>query len=124
MASKFLVKKTKTGFVFHLKATNGETIATSEVYATNSGAVKGIKSVIQNSQGASIEDTTKEKYEKCTNPKFQIYKDKAGEFRFRLKAKNGKNIVASEGYSSLKSCQNGIASVQKNAPSSAIEMDW
>lgn len=46
--------------------------------------------------------------------KFECYKDKAGEFRFRLKAGNGENILASEGYKSKASCKNGIASVQKN----------
>lgn len=46
---------------------------------------------------------------------FEIYKDKAGEFRFRLKAKNGQNILASEGYTQKSSCQNGIESVRKNS---------
>ena len=47
--------------------------------------------------------------------KFEIYKDKKGELRFRLKASNGEMILASEGYKTLSSCKNGIASVQKNA---------
>lgn len=46
---------------------------------------------------------------------FEIYKDKAGEFRFRLKAKNGQNILASEGYKQKASCENGIESVRKNS---------
>ena len=46
--------------------------------------------------------------------KFECYKDKAGEFRFRLKAGNGETILASEGYSSKAGCKNGIESVQKN----------
>ncbi len=50
--------------------------------------------------------------------KFECYKDKAGEFRFRLKAGNGETILASEGYKSKASCTNGIESVRKN---SAIE---
>ncbi len=48
--------------------------------------------------------------------KFEIYQDKRGEFRFRLKASNGQNILASEGYKAKSGCTNGIASVQKNAP--------
>jgi uncharacterized protein YegP (UPF0339 family) len=47
--------------------------------------------------------------------KFEVYKDKAGEFRFRLKAANGQNILASEGYSAKAGCMNGIESVQKNS---------
>jgi len=46
--------------------------------------------------------------------KFECYKDKAGEFRFRLKAGNGETILSSEGYKAKDSCSNGIASVQKN----------
>jgi uncharacterized protein YegP (UPF0339 family) len=48
--------------------------------------------------------------------KFEIYKDKRGELRFRLKAGNGEIILASEGYKDMSGCKNGIASVQKNAP--------
>ena len=47
--------------------------------------------------------------------KFEVYKDKAGEFRFRLKAGNGQNILGSEGYSKKASCMNGIESVKKNS---------
>jgi uncharacterized protein YegP (UPF0339 family) len=47
--------------------------------------------------------------------KFEIYKDKAGEFRFRLKASNGQTILASEGYNAKSGCTNGIESVKKNA---------
>jgi uncharacterized protein YegP (UPF0339 family) len=47
--------------------------------------------------------------------KFEVYKDKAGEFRFRLKAGNGENILGSEGYAAKKSCLNGIESVKKNS---------
>ena len=46
--------------------------------------------------------------------KFEVYKDKGGEFRFRLKAGNGQTILASEGYKRKPSCMNGIASVKKN----------
>ena len=47
--------------------------------------------------------------------KFEVYKDKAGEFRFRLKAGNGQNILGSEGYKAKASCMNGIESVKKNS---------
>ena len=46
---------------------------------------------------------------------FELYKDKAGEFRFRLKAKNGQIILVSEGYTQKQGCINGIESVKKNA---------
>jgi uncharacterized protein YegP (UPF0339 family) len=51
--------------------------------------------------------------------KFEIYKDKAGEFRFRLKAGNGETILASEGYKRRSSAVNGVESVRRNAASEA-----
>ncbi len=48
--------------------------------------------------------------------KFEIFKDKAGEYRFRLKASNGQIILASEGYKQRAGVMNGIRSVKKNAP--------
>lgn len=46
---------------------------------------------------------------------FELYTDKAGEFRFRLKAGNGEIILVSEGYKAKASALNGIESVKKNA---------
>ena len=48
--------------------------------------------------------------------KFEVYKDKREQFRFRLKADNGQNILASEGYTTKANCINGIESVKTNAP--------
>ena len=55
-----------------------------------------------------------------TTGKFEVWTDKAGEYRFRLKAPNGEVIAVSEGYSSKTSCMNGIQSVIKNAPNAKI----
>ncbi|MDO5670121.1 MAG: YegP family protein [Corynebacterium sp.] len=52
--------------------------------------------------------------------KFEVYQDKAGKYRFRLKASNGQVIATGEAYESKASCLNGVASVQKNAPGAAI----
>ena len=118
---KFVVKATKTGFVFNLKAGNGETIATSEVYTTEAACLKGVESVRKNAVDAKLEDQTVAEVAAVTNPKFEMYTDKAGEFRFRLKARNGETIAASEGYKAKASCLNGIDSVRRNAPDAAVE---
>jgi len=55
-------------------------------------------------------------------PKFEIYTDKAGKCRWRLKAANGEVIATSEAYESQASCKNGIASVKKNAPIAEVVM--
>ncbi|MCR4804139.1 MAG: YegP family protein [Clostridia bacterium] len=117
---KYVIRETKTGFTFRLKAGNGEIIGTSEVYKALDSCRNGIASVAKNAPVAEIEDQTKEGFEKVKNPKFEIYTDKAGETRFRLKAANGEPILASEGYSSMSGCKNGIESVRKNADSEAV----
>ena len=113
---KFIIKATKTGYTFSLKAGNGEIIATGgEVYNTLASVKNGIASVAKNAPVANLEDQTIEGFQSENTPKFEIYKDKSGEFKFRLKAKNGEVIVASEGYVKKDSCKKGIASVKKNA---------
>ncbi len=112
---KFVVKETATGIKFDLKAGNGEVIATSEVYSSEDACLNGIESVKKNCVG-DVEDQTVEGFEAVKHPKFEMYEDKAGEFRFRLKARNGEVIATSEGYKTKASCLNGIESVKKNAP--------
>ena len=117
---KFVIRETKTGVKFDLKATNGEVILTSEVYSGEAACKKGLESVKKNAPAAAVENQTVEGYTVQKHPKFEIYADKAGEFRFRLKATNGEIIGVSEGYKALKSAENGIASVQKNAPDADV----
>lgn len=120
---KFVIKEVKTGIKFNLKAGNGEIIATSEIYTTEAACKNGIESVITNAPIAALEDQTVEGFETQKNPKFELYLDKAGEFRFRLKAKNGQIIAVSEGYTAKKSCLNGIESVRKNAAEGKVEKE-
>ncbi|MCD7750780.1 MAG: YegP family protein [Lachnospiraceae bacterium] len=117
---KFVIRQTNTGMKFDLKAGNGEVIATSEVYNSESACRNGIASVQKNAPAAAIEDQTVEGFETQKHPKFEVYTDKAGEYRFRLKATNGQIIATGEGYKAKASCLNGIASVQKNAPDAEI----
>ena len=117
---KFVIRKTNTGIKFDLKASNGEVIATSEVYSSPESCKKGLASVQKNAPVAAVENQTLEGYAVEKHPKFEIYTDKAGEFRFRLKARNGEIIATSEGYKAKNSCLNGIESVRKNAPEAAV----
>ncbi len=117
---KIKISAVKTGFKFNLVAGNGEIIGTSQVYSSKDSAKKGAESVKNVAPSANTEDQTLENFQKAVNPKFEIYKDSAGEFRFRLNAKNGENILASEGYKKKDSCLKGIESVKKNAETSEI----
>lgn len=114
---KYVIKETSTGFKFDLKAGNGEVIATSEVYSSLKSCEKGIESIRKIAQAAPVEDHTDPNYEQHKHPKFEMYADKKGELRFRLKASNGEILVFSEGYASKNGCLNGIDSVRRNSDS-------
>lgn len=118
--SKFVIRNVSSGIKFDLKATNGQVILTSEVYTTKAACQGGIASIRKNAPIAGLEDRTAEGFEQVTHPKFEMYQDKAGEYRFRLKARNGEIIGVSEGYVAKASCLNGIESVKKNAPVAEI----
>ena len=120
---KFTIKTIVIGFTFRLKAKNGEVIANSEVYSSEASCRNGIQSVINNAPVAAVEDQTIEGFEVQKHPKFEIYLDKKGESRFRLKAKNGEIIAVSESYKAKSSCLNGIESVRKNVVDAVIEKE-
>lgn len=118
---KFVIRRTNTGIKFDLKAGNGEVIATSEVYKSLNSCRNGAASVKKNAPIANLEDQTAEEYAKEKCPKFEMYIDKSGEYRFRLKATNGQTIATSEGYSAKAGCLNGIDSVKRNASDAEID---
>ena len=119
---KFVIKKAKTGIKFDLKATNGQVVASSQVYKSMKTCLNGgTASVVKNAPIAALEDQTVEGYAKQKCPKFEVYVDKKGEYRFRLKAINGQIIAVSEGYVKIASCMNGIDSVRKNAVDAPVE---
>jgi uncharacterized protein len=104
---KFVIKTGKDGqFYFNLKASNGEIILSSEGYTTKTSCKRGIASVMKNGQDSS-------KYMKSIS--------KNGKSYFTLIAANKKVIGRSELYESEKACNNGIASVKKNAPGAKTE---
>ena len=118
---KFVIKKNSLGYTFNLVAANGEVIATcGEVLNTLQACKKSIESVVANAPIAATEDQTVDGYQEEKCPKFEIYLDKQGEFRFRLKARNGEPILASEGYTAKSACKNGIESVRKNSEGATV----
>lgn len=117
----FVVKETANGIMFNLKAGNGEVIATSEVYSSKDACLNGIESVKKNAALANIEDQTVEGFESIKNPKFEVYFDKRGEYRFRLIASNGQIISVGESYKAKAGCLNGIESIKKNAPEAEVK---
>ena len=112
---RFVIRKVPSGLKFDLRAGNGEPILTSEVYTTMAACRKGLESVRKNAPNAGVENQTQEGYPVLPHPKFELYEDRSGQFRFRLKARNGQIIATSEGYTAKAGCLNGIESVKRNA---------
>ena len=103
---KFVISTRKNGeFQFNLKATNGQTILTSEGYTTKAACLNGVESVKKNSQ-------VEARYEKKSAAN--------GKFHFNLKATNGQVIGSSQMYATAKTRDNGIASVMRNAPEAPV----
>ena len=122
----FIVKKTPTGFNFSLLAANQQKIAvSSQVYSAKASCINATKSIAKFAEKCiaedRIEDNTLKKPEAKPCPKFEIYLDKAGLFRYRLYASNGENIaISEEGYKSKSGCINGMKSVSLNAKDAEI----
>ncbi len=107
MAARFVVSKGRSGkFFFSLKAGNGEVILASQMYESHANAVAGITSVKDNS---------------AKDERFERLASKKGEPYFVLKASNAQIIGKSEMYASPRSRNNGILSVQRNAPTATTD---
>ena len=116
----FSIRTVGSGIKFDLKAPNGQVIACSQVYDTRTSCLRGIESVKKSAAAAKLEDQTTVAHTAVSNPKFELYTDKSGRFRFRLKARNGQIIAVSEGYTTKAACENGIESVRRNACAAAL----
>lgn len=119
--SRFVLRKVHTGIKFDLFAANGEEILTSEVYESRAACLRGIESVRKNAPSARVENQTDPEFPMLPNPKFELYADKSGAYRFRLRSRNGKIIAVSDDYTSKGAALSGIDSVRKNAPSAVME---
>ncbi len=107
MAGKFEITQSKSGkFMFNLKAGNGQVILTSQMYESKASALAGVESCKKNG---------------AIDGRFERATSKADEPYFNLKASNGQVIGRSEMYSSAASMENGIKSVQTNAPDAAVK---
>ena len=122
----FIIKKTPTGFNFSLIAANKQKIAVAAgVYPTERGCKSACESVGRFAEKCiaegRVEDQTLKTIEEKKCPKFEIYLDKAGMYRYRLIANNGEKMcISEEGYKSKSGVMNGIESVAKNAKDAEI----
>lgn len=122
---RFEIKRAKDGrYVFNLYASNHIIVATSQVYSSSQSALIGINSVIANADKAPVEDRTLKVFETYGFPKWEIYLDKAGEYRFRLYASNGSCICHSQGYTTKTNCKKGIDSIIRSSRNAEIDKSY
>ena len=113
--SRFIIRAVATGVRFDLRADYGQAAATSETYTTEAACCRGIESVRKNAPVAPVEDQSEPDCKKMSHPRFELYQDRSGGFRFRLKAANGRVVAVSEPYGTKAACLSGIESVKKSA---------
>lgn len=123
---KFDIQKAKDGrFFFSLYSSNGAVVAYSQIYSSLSAVNTGIASVISNASKAEIEDTTLKKPTSLPCPKWEIYIDKAEQYRFRLYATNGLCVChSSHGYATKSGCKGGIESIKKYAAEATVDKSY
>ena len=114
----FKIDTTKDGrYHFSIYSKNRTIIATGQCYKTKASADKGVVAVKKYAPIAPIVNIEDEPDKKVGAPRFEIFKDKKGEWRFRLIAKNSQVIAQSEGYKKKGSARAAILAVRKNAVS-------
>ena len=120
-SGKWEINRAKDGrFFFSLYASNHVVIAYSQIYSSLTAVTTGINSVITNASKAETEDTTLKKTVSIPCPKWEIYLDKAEQYRFRLYAPNGLVVChSSHGYSTKGGCKGGIESIKRFASEEA-----
>lgn len=116
----YKVRRMSNGYKFDLVDANGEFLATSEVYSSLESCSNGIMSLRRNAN-AAVEDQTEDNYHGIRNPKYELYCDKQGELRFRLKSMNGQVIMVSQGYKSKKACLDAIEKIKISVDTNDIE---
>ena len=122
----FVYSKTANGnYNFRLKAPNLETLAVCESpYKSIASCKQGIESTRRFANSPIEDQTLKKAGEPLPNPKYEMYIDKAGKFRYRLRANNGIIIIISEaGYATKDGCKKGIQSIAKWAENAEVTTD-
>jgi uncharacterized protein YegP (UPF0339 family) len=100
-------------------------VATSQIYSSSQSAMTGVKSVMANAANAPIEDSTLKNPTVYPFPKWEVYMDRAGEYRFRLYATNGNCIChAKKGYSTKSNCKRGIESIIRFVSEANIDKSY
>lgn len=102
-------------------AANYQTVLTSKNYSSLATCRDGVETIKKNAQ-APVEDQTLKNPEVLKYPKYEVYLDNAGKYRFRLLASNGLNIAMTEdGYASKSGCLNGIEAISRASLDATVD---
>ena len=101
---KYEVFQVADGYAYHLKASNGEILVSSETYASRDGVIKAIKAVQKNLETGEV----------------RIFADKRGKYKFKLISKNYRVLAISSNYSVEKSAVRASESFKKFAQTADI----
>ncbi len=125
MPGRFIITKTQKGFYrFSLQAANYQTVLTSKNYSSLATCREGVETIKKNALSPPIEDQTLQKAgpPSLKYPKYEVYFDSAGQYRYRLLASNGLNVaMAEDGYATKAGCLNGIESISRAAVDAQVD---
>ncbi|HPE15335.1 MAG TPA: YegP family protein [Oscillospiraceae bacterium] len=120
MAGKFILARGRSGrYQFSLKATNGQIIASGGPFPSLEACRNCVERVRRYARAAT-EDQTAPGFQALDDPKYEIYLDGEGRFRFRLRAEDGEVVAAGDAYKAKASCRNGIDAIGRNAPDAML----
>ena len=96
--SLYAIRKTETGYKFDVFTDDKVKLATSEVYKTTAAASTGLANYITSAEIANVSDPDEKGYKKVKFPRYEIFKDNEGKYRFRLRGKNGAILASSPAF--------------------------
>ena len=123
MPGRFIITKTPKGFYrFNLQAANYQTVLTSQNYTTLATCREGCETIKKNAESPIEDQTLKNPGPQLKYPKYEVYFDNSGKYRYRLLASNGLNIaIAEDGYATKTGCLNGIEAISRAAVGADVD---
>jgi hypothetical protein len=123
MPGRFIITKTPKGFYrFSLQAANYQTVLTSKNYSSLATCREGVETIKKNALSPIEDQTLQKPGPSLKYPKYEVYFDSAGKYRYRLLASNGLNIaMAEDGYSTKAGCLNGIEAISRAAVDAQVD---
>lgn len=115
----FWMRETTEGFCFVLRAANGAVVASGREYGSSAECSRVILR-IRKCASVPVEDQTVKRWRAVRSPKFRLWRDERGLFRFCLLDRDEQSILSSKPYRSKAACLKGLDSVRRNAEDAPV----